>query len=73
MSVIYPVLEWVNRGEYKYLGGNYLYDGIIIHHPQGGIPYKIGVWNNGNINYIMVINLSGIGKNPWIKELKPLI
>ena len=47
MSVIYPVLEWVNRGEYKYLGGNYLYDGIIIHHPQGGIPYKIGIWNKG--------------------------
>ena len=47
MSVIYPVLEWVNRGEYKYLGGNYPYDGIIIHHPQGGVPYKIGIWNKG--------------------------
>ena len=47
MSVIYPVLEWVNRGEYKYLGGNYSYDGVIIHHPQGGIPYKIGIWDNG--------------------------
>jgi hypothetical protein len=52
MSDISPVLEWINRGTYRYLGANFEYNGIIIHHPQGGIPYKIGYWENGRLLFI---------------------
>ena len=52
MSDIFPVLEWINRGTYRYLGANFEYNGIIIHHPQGGIPYKIGQWENGRLLFI---------------------
>lgn len=51
MSEIYPLLEWLNRGKYRYLGKNYNYSGIIIHHPQGGIPYKIGEWTDGILSF----------------------
>jgi hypothetical protein len=51
MMEIHPQLEWINRGEYKFLGEEYPYSGIIIHHPQGGIPYKIGKWSNGELNF----------------------
>tara|TARA_B100000795_G_scaffold217583_1_gene171572 strand:- start:422 stop:1078 length:657 start_codon:yes stop_codon:yes gene_type:complete len=49
MIDIFPVLEWINRGTYKFLGTDFEYNGIIIHHPQGGIPYKIGHWENGKL------------------------
>lgn len=52
MLDISPVLEWINRGTYRYLGANFEYNGIIIHHPQGGIPYKIGYWENGRLLFI---------------------
>jgi len=52
LSDIFPVLEWINRGTYRYLGANFEYNGIIIHHPQGGIPYKIGHWENGKLLFI---------------------
>jgi hypothetical protein len=51
MSDIQPMLEWLNRGEYRYLGQNYPFNGIVIHHPQGGIPYKIAEWKDGFITY----------------------
>lgn len=51
MVEIHPLLEWINRGEYKYLGENYHYNGIVIHHPQGGIPYKIGEWREGELKF----------------------
>ena len=51
MSEIYPLLEWLNRGEYRYLGENYNYSGIVVHHPQGDIPYKIGEWTNGTLTF----------------------
>jgi len=51
MMEIHPLLEWLNRGEYKYLGENYSYSGIVIHHPQGGIPYKIGEWIEGELKF----------------------
>jgi len=52
MVEIHPLLEWINRGEYKYLGECYSYNGIVIHHPQGGIPYKIGEWIDGKLNFL---------------------
>ena len=51
MMEIHPLLEWLNRGEYKYLGENYSYSGIVIHHPQRGIPYKIGEWIEGELKF----------------------
>jgi len=51
MMEIHPLLEWLNRGEYKFLGENYSYSGIVIHHPQGGIPYKIGEWSEGELKF----------------------
>lgn len=51
MSDIQPLLEWLNRGEYRYLGQNYPFNGIVIHHPQGSIPYKIAEWNDGFLTY----------------------
>lgn len=51
MLEIQPLLEWLNRGEYKYLGENYPFNGIVIHHPQGGIPYKIGEWIKGKLSF----------------------
>ena len=51
MVEIHPLLEWINRGEYKYFGDNYPYNGIVIHHPQRGIPYKIGEWIEGDLKY----------------------
>ncbi len=36
------LLEWVERGKYKYLGLNYQYNGVILHK---GIP--VGYWKNG--------------------------
>lgn len=52
MTEIHPLLEWINRGEYKFLGENFSYSGIVIHHPQGGIPYKIADWNEGKLEFI---------------------
>ena len=43
MVEIHPLLEWINRGE------NYPFSGIVIHHPQGGLPYKIGKWIEGEL------------------------
>lgn len=51
MMEIHPLLEWINRGEYKYLGENYPYNGIVIHHPQAGIPYKIAEWVEGELTF----------------------
>lgn len=51
MLEIHPLLEWLNRGEYKYLGENHPFSGIVIHHPQGGIPYKIGEWIKGTLSF----------------------
>lgn len=51
MLEIHPLLEWINRGEYKYLGETYPYSGVVIHHPQGGIPYKIGEWSEGELKF----------------------
>ena len=51
MMEIHPLLEWLNRGEYKFLGENHPYSGIVIHHPQGGIPYKIGEWIEGELKF----------------------
>lgn len=56
MTDIFPVLEWINRGTYKFLGLNFEYNGIIIHHPQGGIPYKIGHWENGKLFFFGVFD-----------------
>ena len=64
MMEIHPLLEWLNRGEYKYLGENYSYSGIVIHHPQGGIPYKIGEWIEGELNFFMILLHLKSGKNP---------
>ena len=52
MVEIHPLLEWINRGEYKFLGECSSYNGIVIHHPQGGIPYKIGEWIDGKLNFL---------------------
>ena len=51
MSEINPLLEWVGRAKYKYLGSNFLYSGMVIHNPQGGRSYKIGEWINGAFNF----------------------
>ena len=51
MVEIIPLLEWMNRGYYRYLGENYKYNGIIIHHSKGGIPYRIGAFDEGEISY----------------------
>ena len=56
MLEIQPLLEWLNRGEYKYLGENYPFNGIVIHHPQGGIPYKIGEWIKGKLSFYKNFN-----------------
>lgn len=51
MSEINPLLEWVDRAQYKYLGSNFPYSGMVIHSPQGGRSYKIGEWINGDFNF----------------------
>lgn len=51
MSEINPLLEWVDRAKYKYLGSNFPYSGMVIHSPQGGRSYKIGEWINGAFNF----------------------
>lgn len=47
MTDILPMLEWLDRGEYKYLGEGDLYSGLIFHYPQGDNPYKIGEYKDG--------------------------
>ena len=49
MTDLFPVLEWLTRGTYRFLGYSFEYNGLIIHHPQGGIPYKIGEWEKGKL------------------------
>ena len=51
MSEINPLLEWVDRAKYKYLGSNFPYSGMVIHSPQGGRSYKIGEWVNGTFSF----------------------
>jgi hypothetical protein len=51
MNDIHPLLEWLNRGYYKFLDLDYEYNGLVIHHPQGGIPYKMGTWTDGKLSY----------------------
>ena len=51
MNEIFPLLEWMNRGYYKYLGENNEYNGIIIHHPQEGIPYRMGEFIEGELTF----------------------
>ncbi len=65
MAEIHPLLEWVNRGEYKFLGHYFHYNGIVIHHPQGSIPYKIAEWKLGKLSFY--------GKFKTFKEWKDSI
>jgi hypothetical protein len=51
MPEINPLLEWVDRGKYKYLGSNFPFSGMVIHSPQGSRSYKIGEWVNGTFRY----------------------
>ena len=60
MSDPQPFFEWIGRGYYKFLGQNFLYNGFIFHHPQGGSVKKIGLWENGNYSFL----------NPSIKTFK---
>ena len=48
MNHIFPVLEWLTRGSYKFLGYGIDYNGIITHYPKGDITYKIGEWIKGD-------------------------
>ena len=68
MNDIHPLLEWLNRGYYKFLDLDYEYNGLVIHHPQGGIPYKMGTWTDGKLSY------EGGFKDfkDWLKETKEL-
>ncbi len=44
------IFEYISLGEYKYLGENYPYTGIIIHKPKGKKhEVVVGEWNNGKM------------------------
>ncbi|WP_372757691.1 hypothetical protein [Mariniflexile sp.] len=51
MAEIFPLFEWLQRGEYRYLGWNYPFSGYIYHYPQGEIHYAIGEYSNGRFSF----------------------
>lgn len=53
MDQINPLLEIVGRGEYKYLGENHDYTGIVSHFPQaGGNEYQIARYTGGHLTFL---------------------
>ena len=51
MAEIFPLFEWLQRGEYRYLGWDYAYSGHIYHYPQGEVHYTIGEYSNGSFSF----------------------
>jgi hypothetical protein len=51
MGDIFPLFEWIQRGEYRYLGWNYAYSGDIYHYPQGDTSYVIGEYTEGEYTF----------------------
>ena len=61
MGYICPLFEHTDRGTYRYLGPNFLYNGPLSHFPQGQFEeYVIGRWNDGRLKFT----------NPDIKSFK---
>lgn len=54
MSDILPLLEYVSRGIYKYLGPDYPFTGGVYHVPQNekGREYLIGNYEKGKFTFI---------------------
>jgi hypothetical protein len=46
-SFCYPMFEWVDQGQYKYLGPNYPYTGPIFWRPVEG-ERQVGEWKDGD-------------------------
>ena len=51
MAEIFPLFEWLQRGEYRYLGWGYAYTGQIYHYPQGELARVIGEYIEGQYNF----------------------
>ena len=49
-SFRFPVLEWVGRGKFRYLGPNYNYTGPIYWKPRGEAERQVGEWKSGVCN-----------------------
>ena len=49
-SCVYPLFEWVKKGNYYYLGPNYKYNGDIYWKPKGSKIQKVGFWKDGICN-----------------------
>ena len=42
------IFEYISKSEYKYLGVNYAYSGIVVHRPKGvNKEIVVGEWKNG--------------------------
>lgn len=55
MTKLQPFFVHIAHGEYEFIGPPQLskYCGIVLHHPKdGGIPYQIGTWDNGEFSFL---------------------
>ena len=66
MTALTPILEHIDRGQYRFLGSDYPYNGPVSHFPQGeDEEYIIGHWRDGKFTFS---NREITSFNEWLKS-----